>query len=40
MTNVLAIDYETDYSREYSVSSLGAWAYVRDARFGAHTVSM
>jgi DNA polymerase len=40
VTNLLAIDYETDYSREYSVSSLGAWAYVRDERFGAHTVSM
>ena len=40
MTNVLAIDYETDYSREYSVRDLGAWAYVRDERFGAHTVSM
>jgi DNA polymerase I-like protein with 3'-5' exonuclease and polymerase domains len=40
VTNLLAIDYETDYSREYSVSSLGAWAYVRDHRFCAHTVSM
>ena len=40
MTDVLAIDYETDYSREYSVRDLGAWSYVRDARFRAHTVSM
>jgi DNA polymerase len=36
----LAIDYETDYSRDYSVAEMGVWAYVNDVRFRAHTVSM
>lgn len=36
----LAVDYETDYSRDYSVADMGAWAYVRDPRFRAHTVSL
>jgi len=36
----LALDYETDYARDYSVADMGAWAYVRDTRFRAHTVSM
>ena len=38
--NVLAIDYETDWSRDYSVADMGVWAYVRDPRFRAHTVSL
>jgi len=36
----LAIDYETDWSKDYSVAEMGTWAYVRDPRFRAHTVSM
>lgn len=35
----LAIDFETDWSSDYSVADMGTWAYVRDARFRAHTVS-
>lgn len=35
----LAIDFETDWSADYSVADLGTWAYVRDPRFNAHTVS-
>jgi hypothetical protein len=35
----LAIDFETDYAAGYSVKDLGTWAYVRDPRFRAHTVS-
>jgi hypothetical protein len=35
----LAIDFETDWSAGYSVKDLGTWAYVRDPRFRAHTVS-
>ena len=36
---ILAVDFETDWSADYSVADLGTWAYVRDDRFRAHTVS-
>lgn len=35
----LAIDFETDWETGYSVKDLGTWAYVRDPKFNAHTVS-
>lgn len=35
----LAIDFETDWSRDYSVADLGAWAYCHDPRFRAYLVS-
>lgn len=36
----LAIDYETDWASDYTVKDMGAWAYVRDPRFHAHTVAL
>jgi len=35
----LAVDFETDYSRDYSVADLGAWAYCHDPRFNAYLVA-
>lgn len=35
----LAVDFETDWSRDYTVADMGAWAYCRDPRFRAHLVA-
>jgi DNA polymerase I-like protein with 3'-5' exonuclease and polymerase domains len=35
----LAIDFETHYAPDYSVASLGSWAYCRDPRFQIEIVS-
>ena len=37
---VVGVDFETDYSSTYSVSRLGIWAYVHDARFEAWAVAV
>jgi DNA polymerase len=37
---VLSIDFETHYTKDYSVSEMGAWAYCRDPRFDAHLVAV
>ena len=38
--NVLAVDYETEYSRSYSLTNMPTWAYVFDDRFNAYLVSI
>ena len=35
----LAIDFETHYGPDYSVASLGSWAYCRDSRFRIDVVA-
>ena len=37
---IVGVDFETDYSSTYSVSRLGIWAYVHDARFEAWAVAV
>lgn len=36
---VVAIDFETFYTSDYSVSTMGAWAYTRDERFKPYCIS-
>jgi len=35
----LAVDFETDWSRDYTVADMGAWAYCNDPRFNAYLVA-
>jgi len=35
---VIAIDFETYYTTDYSVSRMGYWAYTHDARFNAYLI--
>jgi hypothetical protein len=37
---IAAVDYETDWSAEYSVSEMSYYGYTHDPRFCAHTVSI
>jgi len=36
----LAIDFETAYSKDYSVADMGSWAYCHDPRFDPYLVAM
>ena len=38
--NVLAVDYETEYSKSYSLTNMPTWVYVFDDRFNAYLVSI
>jgi hypothetical protein len=40
MDNVVAIDFETDFSRDYSVKEMGVHRYCEDDRFRAYLVAI
>lgn len=37
---LVSIDYETEYSKEYSIRDMGAWAYCTDPRFRAYLLAV
>jgi len=36
----ISLDYETEYSKDYSIRDMGAWAYCNDPRFNAYLLAV